>query len=73
VSKVYVPRFLIPLAAIGALVCDFLITLAMLFALMAIYSTSPDLSALAWIPSLTLLALVTSVAVGVWLSALCSS
>jgi len=73
VSKVYVPRFLIPLAAMGALVCDFLITLAMLFALMAIYSTSPDLSALAWIPSLTLLALVTSVAVGVWLSALCSS
>jgi len=47
-----------------------LISLAILFAMMAIYSTSPDLSALVWIPSLTVLALVTSVAVGVWLSAL---
>jgi lipopolysaccharide transport system permease protein len=70
VSKVYVPRLLIPLSAIGALVVDFLITLAILFVVMAIYSTSPDLSALAWIPSMTLLVLVTSVAVGVWLSAL---
>ncbi|TML96404.1 MAG: ABC transporter permease [Actinobacteria bacterium] len=70
VSKVYVPRLLIPLAAVGALVVDFLISLAILFAMMAIYSTSPDLSALVWIPSLTVLALVTSVAVGVWLSAL---
>ena len=47
-----------------------MISLAILFAMMAIYSTSPDLSALVWIPSLTVLALVTSVAVGVWLSAL---
>jgi lipopolysaccharide transport system permease protein len=70
VSKVYIPRLLIPLAAVGVLVVDFLITLAMLFVLMAIYSTAPELDALVWIPSLTLLALVTSVAVGVWLSAL---
>jgi lipopolysaccharide transport system permease protein len=70
VSKVYIPRLLIPLAAVGVLLVDFLITLAMLFVLMAIYSTAPELDALVWIPSLTLLALVTSVAVGVWLSAL---
>jgi lipopolysaccharide transport system permease protein len=70
VSKVYVPRLLIPLAAIGMLLVDFLITLAMLFVLMALYSTSPDAAALIWIPTLTLLALVTSIAVGVWLSAL---
>jgi lipopolysaccharide transport system permease protein len=70
VSKVYVPRLLIPLAAVGVLLVDFLITLGMLFAMMAFYSTSPDLLAVVWIPCLTLLALVTSVAVGVWLSAL---
>jgi len=70
VSKVYVPRLLIPLAAVGVLLVDFLITLAILFGMMALYSTAPDLAALVWIPSLTLLALVTSVAVGVWLSAL---
>ena len=70
VSKVYIPRLLIPLAAVGVLVVDFLITLAMLFGLMALYSTAPELSALIWIPLLTLLALVTSLGVGVWLSAL---
>jgi lipopolysaccharide transport system permease protein len=70
VSKVYVPRLLIPLAAIGILLVDFLIALAILFALMGFYSTSPQLDALVWIPTMTLLTLVTSVAVGVWLSAL---
>jgi lipopolysaccharide transport system permease protein len=70
VSKVYVPRLLIPLAAIAVLLIDFLITLAILFVMMAIYSTSPDPSALIWIPALTLLALAASVGVGVWLSAL---
>jgi lipopolysaccharide transport system permease protein len=70
VSKVYVPRLLIPLAAIAVLLIDFLITLAILFVMMALYSTSPDPSAVIWIPALTLLALVTSVGVGVWLSAL---
>src|SRR5438093_2262643 len=48
VSKVYIPRLLIPLAAVGVLLVDFLITLAILFAMMAFYSTSPDLSALIW-------------------------
>jgi lipopolysaccharide transport system permease protein len=70
VSKVYVPRLLIPLAAIAVLLIDFLITLAILFVMMALYSTSPDPAALIWIPALTLLALVASVGVGVWLSAL---
>jgi lipopolysaccharide transport system permease protein len=70
VSKVYVPRLLIPLAAIGILLVDFMIALGILFAMMALYSTAPHLDALVWIPSMTLLALVTSLAVGIWLSAL---
>jgi lipopolysaccharide transport system permease protein len=70
VSKVYVPRLLIPLAAVGILLVDFVIALALLVGMMAWYSTTPELAALLWIPSLTLLALVTSLAVGIWLSAL---
>jgi lipopolysaccharide transport system permease protein len=70
VSKVYVPRLIIPLAAIGMLLLDYVITLAILFAMMAFYSVAPDPMAAVWVPALTLLALVASVAVGVWLSAL---
>jgi lipopolysaccharide transport system permease protein len=70
VSKIYVPRLLIPLAAIAVLLVDFLITLGILFGMMAFYSASPDVAALLWIPCLTLLALITSIAIGVSLSAL---
>jgi lipopolysaccharide transport system permease protein len=70
VSKVYVPRLLIPLAAIAILLVDFVISFGILVALMGLYSTAPHLDALVWIPSMTLLALVTSLAVGIWLSAL---
>jgi lipopolysaccharide transport system permease protein len=70
VSKVYVPRLIIPLAAIGALLLDFVIALGIVFLLMAVYSKAPGLDALAWTPALALLALAVSVAVGVWLSAL---
>jgi len=70
VSKVYVPRLIIPLAAIGALLVDFVIALGIVFLLMALYSKAPGLEALAWTPAIALLALAVCVAVGVWLSAL---
>jgi lipopolysaccharide transport system permease protein len=70
VSKVYVPRLIIPVAAVGSLVVDFLIALGLLFVLMALYSTAPEAGALVWLPALTLLALAVSLAAGVWLSAL---
>jgi lipopolysaccharide transport system permease protein len=69
VSKVYVPRLIIPISAVLSLVVDFLIALGLLFVLMALYSIAPDATALLWVPALSLLALVVSVAVGVWLSA----
>jgi lipopolysaccharide transport system permease protein len=70
VSKVYVPRLLIPFAAVGALLVDFLIALGILFVLMTLYSTAPEPSALLLVPLLTLLTLALALAVGVWLSAL---
>ncbi len=70
VSKVFVPRLILPLAAVGALLLDFLIALAILFVTMAIYSTSPGPDALLWVPLLSALAVAFSVAVAVWLSAM---
>lgn len=70
VSKIYIPRLIIPLAAIGVLIVDFVIAFGIVLILMALYSWPPGLAALAWIPATTLLALAVSVGVGVWLSAL---
>ncbi len=70
VAKVYVPRLTLPLAAVAALLVDFAISLVIVFVMMLLYSTYPDLTALFWIPALSLLALALALAVGVWLSAL---
>jgi len=70
VSKLYVPRLLLPLASVAALLVDYLIALAILFVMMVLYSTTPDLTAVFWLPALTLLALSLAFAIGVWFSAL---
>ncbi len=70
VSKVYVPRLLLPISAIGALLVDFFVSFVLLLAMMAIYGITPRASALFWIPALTLLMIVLTVALGALLSAL---
>jgi lipopolysaccharide transport system permease protein len=70
VAKVYVPRMILPLAAIGALVVDFVIALLILLVLMVAYHRYPQPSAALWVPLLTVLALAVALAVGYWLSAL---
>jgi lipopolysaccharide transport system permease protein len=70
VSKVYVPRLVLPLSAVGALVIDYAIALAILFVMMGLYSTYPDPTAILWLPALTLLTLGVAFAVGFWFSAL---
>lgn len=69
VTKVYFPRLLIPLAAVGASLVDFCIALVIFFLLMMGYGVRPT-TALLWLPALTLLAVLTALAVGIWLSAL---
>jgi lipopolysaccharide transport system permease protein len=69
VTKVYFPRLIMPMAAVVVGLVDFCLSLCVLFALMAYYGVAP--SAAIWtLPAWTLLALVTALAVGVWLSAL---
>jgi lipopolysaccharide transport system permease protein len=70
VSKVYVPRLLLPISAIGPLLVDFFVSFVLLFGLMAAYGIAPQLSALWWVPTLTVLMVVLTLAVGFLLSAL---
>jgi lipopolysaccharide transport system permease protein len=66
VNKIYMPRLIIPLAALGAPMFDFLISLAILAALMGVYAIAPDPAALL-LPAFTALALLTAVGGGLWL------
>jgi lipopolysaccharide transport system permease protein len=69
ITKVYFPRLVIPLSAVLAGLVDFVIGFIILLALMFYYGISPS-GALWTIPVFVLLAGVSALAVGLWLSAL---
>src|SRR5882672_5341983 len=69
ITKVYFPRLIIPLASVFSGIVDFLLAFVVLIAMMLYYGMAPTLSVL-WLPMFLLLALVTSLGVGLWLSAL---
>ncbi len=69
ITKVYFPRLILPLAAILAGVVDFLIAFVILIVMMAYYGIVPT-SAVWTLPLFLLLTLITSLGVGLWLSAL---
>jgi lipopolysaccharide transport system permease protein len=69
IKKVYFPRLAIPAAAVFASTVDFLIAFAVLLGLMAYFGYLPGARALI-LPGLLLLALVTALGAGLWLSAL---
>jgi lipopolysaccharide transport system permease protein len=69
VTKVYFPRLIIPIASTLAGVVDFVISSFVLVGLMAYYHIVPTI----WVvitPLLVVFALVTAIAVGLWLAAL---
>lgn len=68
-KKVYFPRLAVPVATVLAGLVDFAIALAMLFGMMVFYGVRPTAAVLA-LPALVLLALVTALGVGLWLSAM---
>jgi len=68
-TKVYFPRLVIPSSAVLSTLLDFLIGLAVLAVLMAVYQVPPTWNAL-FLPFFVLLALVTALGVSLWLSAL---
>ena len=68
-TKVYLPRLVVPLSATMAGLLDFAIAFVVLIAMMIFYGITPT-SAVWTLPFFLLLALATSLGVGLWLSAL---
>lgn len=69
ISKVYFPRIIVPIATVLATVVDFVISLAILIALMAYYHYPPPLSILC-LPLFVLQAVLASLGLGLWFTAL---
>ena len=69
ITKVYFPRMILPLSSVMAGVVDFLIAFVVLLGMMFFFNIFPTVNVLV-LPLFLLLALVTSVGVGLWLSAL---
>jgi len=69
ITKVYFPRLVIPLSSVLSPVVDFVIAFVVLVGMMLYYGMRPT-AAIVWLPLFLLLALVTALGVGMWLSAL---
>src|SRR5260370_30863193 len=68
-TKVYFPRVVLPIASVLSGLVDFAIAFVVFLAMMAYYHIVPT-AAVIWLPGLTLLAVLTALGVGLWLSAL---
>lgn len=69
IKKVYFPRLAAPISTVFSGVIDFLIAFVLLLGMMAYYGIAPTINVL-WLPFFFLLAVFTSLGVGLWLSAL---
>ena len=69
VKKIYFPRLSLPIATILASVVDFVLAFIVLLGMMFFYGLVPTINVL-WLPFFLLLALVTSLGVSLWLSAM---
>ena len=69
ITKVYFPRLIIPIAGVVAGTVDFAIAFALLLAMQVYYGIYPG-GRLLFFPVFILFALVTALAIGIWLSAL---
>jgi lipopolysaccharide transport system permease protein len=69
ITKVYFPRLIMPIASVLGGLVDFVLAFVVLLGIMLYYGILPSLHVL-WLPLFVLLALVTSLGVGLWLSTL---
>jgi lipopolysaccharide transport system permease protein len=69
VKKIYFPRLTLPVATVFAGVVDFCLAFIVLLGMMFYYGLMPTVNVL-WLPLFLLLALVTSLGVSLWLSAM---
>jgi len=68
-TKVYFPRMIMPLSGIMSPIIDFAICLIVLFIMMVYYGFAPTINII-FFPLFLILAIATSLSVGLWLSAL---
>jgi lipopolysaccharide transport system permease protein len=69
IRKVYFPRLTIPIANVLSGLVDFAIAFGVLVIMMLYYGVVPSIRMI-WLPAFLLLALITALAVGLWLSVL---
>ena len=69
VKKVYFPRLVMPLSGILSPLVDFAIAFTILIGMMFFYGYAPTVNVL-WLPAFIILALLTALGVGLWLSAI---
>lgn len=69
IKKIYFPRLLMPSATVFAGVVDFTLAFIVLLGMMLAFGYLPTLNVI-WLPFFLLLALVTSLGVGLWLAAM---
>jgi len=69
ITKVYFPRLVVPIAAVLAGLVDFVVAFVVLLGLMWYYGIVPT-AAIVLLPLFVLLAIVTALAAGLWLSSL---
>ncbi len=70
VKKVYFPRLIVPVSGVVGGLPDFLLAFVVLLGMMVYYNLYPTALSLLWLPVFLLLALITSLGVGLWLSAM---
>jgi lipopolysaccharide transport system permease protein len=69
IKKIYFPRLALPLASALSGVVDFVLAFSVLLAMMFFYGLVPTINVL-WLPLFLLLAFITSLGTGFWLSAM---
>ncbi|MGA9349232.1 MAG: ABC transporter permease [Anaerolineae bacterium] len=69
IQKVYFPRLVIPISSVISGAVDFVLAFVVLLGMMLYFGTAPTWNVI-WLPLLLLLALVTSLGVGLWLTAM---
>lgn len=69
IKKIYFPRLALPIATVLAGIVDLVLAFIVLLGIMLYYGLAPTINIL-WLPLFTLLALITSIGVSLWLAAM---
>ena len=69
IHKIYFPRLILPLSKAIVGLIDFLITFLIMIVLLFYYGVSPS-SNIVWLPLFVIMIIVSSLAIGIWVSAL---